>query len=55
MKILEFVQEVEEGKTEVVSRIEYDDMRHMTNRIFHQIYYSVTFAYLGIRQREHDK
>ena len=28
----------EEGKAEVVSKIEYDDMRHMTNVAFNQIY-----------------
>jgi hypothetical protein len=31
-------KDVGEEKTEVASLIEYDDMRHLTNRIFHQIY-----------------
>jgi hypothetical protein len=36
--MLKFIKVVEEGKTEVVSRIEYGDMRHMTNVVFHKIY-----------------
>jgi hypothetical protein len=34
----ELQKDVGAEKTKVTSSIEYDDMRHLTNRVFHQIY-----------------
>jgi len=42
---------VKEGKVEVIPLIEYDDMRHLKNAQFQLIYWTVTLAYLRIRQR----
>jgi hypothetical protein len=42
-----------EGKAEVVSLIEYDDMRYRANMLFNKIYQSFTPAYLCILKREH--
>jgi len=35
--------------------IEYDDMRHLMNRVFHPIYEFVTLAYPSIRHRKYTR